>query len=62
MGIGFELVAAIMIGIYGSQALEEKYQTKGLITLAILLVILAGWLLHIIYLLKKIQKKDEKPK
>lgn len=58
ISIGFELIGAILLGIYFAEKLEEKFQSKGFITLGIMFVILAGWFVHITYLLKNINKKD----
>jgi len=58
ISIGFELIGAILLGIFVAEKLEEKFQTKGLLTMGLMFVILAGWFVHITYLLKKINKKD----
>ena len=59
ISIGFELVAAIMVGIYFSEYLENKFQSKGLITMGVIFLILTGWFIHITYLLKNLNKNDK---
>lgn len=58
ISIGFELVFAVLISTYLGDIIEKKYETKGLATMAIVFIVLAGWFIHIYYLLKKTQSKD----
>ncbi|MEK6774825.1 MAG: hypothetical protein AABY64_12855 [Bdellovibrionota bacterium] len=59
ISIGFELIALVLFGIYIADILEKKFETKGLITMGLIFAILAGWFLHITYLLKKINKNGK---
>lgn len=58
VGIGFELVAAVLIGVYFSEFLEKKFNSKGYITMAVLFIILVAWFIHITVLLKNTKKGD----
>ena len=58
LGIGFELVAAVVAGTYFCEFLEKKYNSKGYITMAVLFVILVAWFIHITFLLKETKKDD----
>ena len=58
LGIGFELVAAVLVGIYFSEFLEKKFNSKGYITMAVLFLILVAWFIHITFLLKETKKDD----
>lgn len=58
ISIGFELIGAVLVALYVAEHLEKKFPSKGLLTLGLMFVVLAGWFVHITYLLKKINKKD----
>ena len=58
VSIGFELIGAVLVALYLSEYLEKKYPTKGLLTMGLIFLVLAGWFVHITYLLKKLNKKD----
>lgn len=58
--IGFELAGLMVGAIFLSQSLEAKFQTGGLILVTLLLSVLAGWLVHVVWLLKKLREtKDD---
>jgi len=57
-GIGFELVGIMMAAIYLGQIIDQSYQTKGLALVALMFIGLASWLIHVIVLLKKIEKQN----
>ncbi|MBK7961412.1 MAG: hypothetical protein IPK04_09570 [Bdellovibrionales bacterium] len=54
VGIGFELLGIVGVGLWISSELESRYQSKGLITVGILLVCLISWLIHLVLLMKKV--------
>lgn len=56
--IGFELVGLIVGSYYIGQSLDEKYQTKGMIFIALSIFSLVAWLTRVIWLLKKLEKND----
>lgn len=57
ISIGFELIAAVLIGIYAGEIIDKKLQAKGLATALVIFIVLAGWFVHINYLLKKTKEK-----
>lgn len=58
--MGFELVGLILGCFYLGQYLDQKYQTKGLIFVGLTFAALIGWLWRVIWLLRRMQKEDEK--
>ena len=59
VGIGFELIALIILSIFVGEALETKWPTKGLWVAGLILFSLVGWMVHLVYLLKATQKVDK---
>ncbi len=57
--MGFELVALILGCFYISQYLETKYPSRGLIFVGLVFVSLIGWLIRVIWLLKKFQGSED---
>ncbi len=57
VGIGFELVAIILGCIYLGMKLDEKYEGNGMFLVGMSLLGLAGWLIHIVRLLKYLEKE-----
>lgn len=55
-GLGFELVGLIIGGLYIGQLLDEKFGTKGIMALLILASCLVSWFVHLIFLLKRLEK------
>ena len=60
IGIGFELIGLIVVAIYASAWLEERYPSKGTITAGMILLALVGWFIHIFVLLKKVSTEQQK--
>lgn len=61
-GIGFELVGLIIVSVYLGEYLETKTPTKGLWVAGFILLSLVGWMVHLVSMLKNIQKeKPESP-
>ena len=58
--IGFELVGLIIGCFFLGQFLDTKYQTKGLFFVGLSVLSLIGWLVRVIWLLKRFQDEDEK--
>ncbi|MFM6927273.1 MAG: AtpZ/AtpI family protein [Bdellovibrio sp.] len=58
--IGFELVGLIIGCFYLGEFLDAKYQTKGLIFVGLSMASLVGWLVRVIWLLKRMQDQEEK--
>jgi hypothetical protein len=58
--IGFELVGLIIGCFYLGEFLDAKYHTKGLIFVGLSMACLVGWLVRVIWLLKRIQDQEDK--
>ena len=56
VGMGFELVGIILGALYLGKEIDEYYQLAGLATAGLSLLVLAGWLYHLVILLKRFQK------
>lgn len=57
-GLGFEMVAILVISAYGGKWLDQHYDWKGMATAGLVILGLAGWIVHILYMLKKFEKDD----
>ena len=57
--IGFELIGLIVGSFYLGQYLDQKYQSGGLIFVGLSLLCLVGWLWRVIWLLRRMQKREE---
>ena len=57
--IGFELIGLIVGCFYLGQYLDQKYQSGGLIFVGLSLLCLCGWLWRVIWLLRRMQKREE---
>lgn len=53
--IGFELVGTILACIFIGHKLDVHYGTKGLALIGLSVAGLAGWLIHVVQLLKRIE-------
>ncbi|WP_413585851.1 AtpZ/AtpI family protein [Bdellovibrio sp. HCB274] len=58
--IGFELVGLIIGCFYLGELLDAKYQTKGMAFVGLSLAALVGWLVRVIWLLKRMEAQEEK--
>ncbi len=54
--MGFELVGLILGAVWMGQYLETLYSLKGLWIIILMVACLAGWLIQLIYLAKKLDK------
>ncbi len=57
--IGFELVGLIVGCFYLGEFLDAKFHTKGLFFVGLSVTSLIGWLIRVMWLLKRIQEKEE---
>jgi F0F1-type ATP synthase assembly protein I len=60
--MGVELVGLVIGCLYIGQILDEKFGTKGLMVIFFSVASLVGWFIHLIFLLKRIEKLEEKDK
>jgi F0F1-type ATP synthase assembly protein I len=56
--IGFELIGIMLASIYLGQKIDEHYATKGVALIALIFLGLASWLMHVIMLLRNIEKNN----
>ena len=57
--MGFELAAMMIGGLYLGQTIDEHYGTNGLAVAGLSLLLLFGWLYHMIVLLRRFQNQDD---
>ena len=58
MAMGFELVGLILGSVWMGQVLDNMYGGKGMWTAGLMVAVLAGWFIHMIYLLKQTESED----
>ena len=58
VGIGFELLGLVAVGLWISQELEKRYPSQGLITAGVLILCLISWLIHLVILVKKLMSSN----
>ncbi len=56
---GFELIGLILGAFYLGNYLDDKYQGNGLYFVILAFAALIGWLVQIIFFLRRFQKEDE---
>lgn len=52
--MGVELVGLIVAALFIGKALDEKYQLKGLAMIGLSMACLAGWIVHIVVLSRRL--------
>lgn len=60
-GIGFELVGLIVVSVIIGESLETEWPTKGLWVAGLILLALVGWMIQLVFMLKRTQKTDPLP-
>lgn len=58
--MGVELVGLTLGTLYVGSILDQFWHTKGLVTIAVLILGFVGWFFHLIFLLKRIEKLESK--
>lgn len=58
--MGFEIAALIVGSVLIGNYFDEKYQTRGLIVVGLIVICFIGWLARVLFLLARIQKAEEK--
>ena len=61
MGVAFELVAMCAGGYFFGEMIDEKMQWKNLASTYLVLILLIGWFVHLIYLLRQFEKDKSEP-
>lgn len=59
VGVGFELIVIGIGAIVIGQKFDQQYKTNGIFTISLLMICLAGWVYHLVFLLKKFMKEEE---
>ena len=62
IGMGFELLGIVLVGLYLGVKLEEKYPMKNLWPVLLIFAALAGWFYRVIVLLKRLNKDSNAQK
>lgn len=60
LGIGFELVALCIGGYFLGDFIDKHYGWKNVASSYLVLVLLIGWFVHLIYLLRKFERDSAK--
>jgi len=56
--IGFELVGIMLASIYLGQLIDDHYKTRGIALIVLMFTGLASWFIHLIFLIRRIQKSE----
>jgi F0F1-type ATP synthase assembly protein I len=56
--IGFELVGLVLGCFFIGQLLDKKYNSKGLIFVGLMIASLIGWLIRVIWLLRRLDETE----
>ncbi len=59
LGIGFELVAMCLGGYFLGDFIDKQMGWQGKASSYLVLILLLGWFIHLIYLLRKFEKDDD---
>jgi len=59
ISMGIELVGLVLGSLWVGQVLDQQFQTKGIMVVFFAVAGLASWFVHLIYLLKRIEKLEE---
>lgn len=62
IGMGFELLAIVLVCLWLGMKLEEKYPMKNLWPVILIFAALAAWFYRVIVLLKKLNKESNAEK
>lgn len=58
VGIGLEAVGLIMAGVWFGQFIDSYFKLKYVFISIMPLIALAGWLAHIVFMIKNMNNKD----
>ncbi|PWU19599.1 MAG: hypothetical protein C5B49_05505 [Bdellovibrio sp.] len=58
-GMGFELVGLIIACLFIGQWLDERFSLKGLGVISFSVLGLVGWLVHLLQMLKLLEKQEK---
>lgn len=57
-GMGIELISLILGSIFFGQKIDNLYKLPGYVTVGLLILVLIGWFIRLLYLLRRINKLD----
>jgi hypothetical protein len=60
VGIGFELVGIVLASLYIGGMLDRTFSWNGMGVAGTILIGTAGWIAHMIFLLREIERPDKK--
>lgn len=59
VGMGFEIVAAILGAIYVGGLIDHQFGWNGMATISLIILFFIGWVVHIVVLLKRFTDDSE---
>ncbi|MGE0763222.1 MAG: AtpZ/AtpI family protein [Bdellovibrionales bacterium] len=61
-GIGFEIVGLILGAVWLGGYLDRKFGLQGIFTLILILLAATGWMLHVFFLLRRLNQNSSDQK
>jgi len=58
LGMGFELLGVVLGGMFVGQAVDREFQWPGYGLAAFVVLGLVGWMVHLVFMLKKFMQED----
>jgi hypothetical protein len=59
VGLGFELAAVCIGAVFLGNVIDTRYHTQGLATGGMIIVFFAGWVVHLVVLLKRFNEDGD---
>lgn len=56
-GIGFEIVALIFVAVFFGSKVDKSFGLQGIATISLIILVTLGWMVHVFFLLKKLNGK-----
>jgi len=61
VGMGFEIVGLLLLGVWLGGFIDKKFALNGMGTAGMVILALVGWFIHLVQLLKKYQNDQDQP-
>ena len=61
VGIGFEIVALILVAVWLGGHLDRHFALAGLGTVFMIILAMVAWMVHVFVLLKQLNQKQNQP-
>lgn len=58
-GLGVELGSLILVSVWLGPKLDQYFKTQGIMFILVLFLVLIGWFIRVLFLLKKIEKNEK---